>query len=498
LARVLALDWDPPYCQLVAANVTRQGLETGKSVVWSPDESLSPKTAESLGRKLREFMAAQAVPAAPVVICIGRDRVILKELSYPPTTPQDEPNLVRFQATKDLADMAEDVVLDYAAMPGSNGERQALAVILRREVMTSFQQLCKAAGLKLQTVVPRPFGMGGCLNLARARGKNVPAAGSPEDGVAMLLVGRRWAELSLFRGETLLFSRSLGVGPSLPAEVRRSLAVLSSQTQGGFPRPAPRTLYYVGGGDANGSLQALQEAVGLPVVELDPLTETEKTQAENRGTLAGNLGLLQSLSRGQVPVNLASPREPAPVVDQGRRKRFMTVALTFLGLLLGVLLSQVVLGAKRAEIEEVETEKAALETSFQRLDQDRLDLEALKIWELSAIPWLDELYDLAARFPREAGLRVTHVKIEPIQIQKPSTKDRFTIRMTLQGIVPAGKRQLVDRFIDALRDPHLRARVERVKGGSSQGFSIQLEIARQLPAEYETRLIVPVRTGGVR
>src|SRR5437899_439580 len=134
----------------MAAELGRQGAEFVQAAVWRPDEELSKATAESLGKKLRDFLKASGLPAAPVLISIGRERVILKEIGYPAVPPAEEPGLVRFQATKDLADAVEDVVLDYAVLtdPAVTGERRALAVILRRDILNSLQQVCRTANLK--------------------------------------------------------------------------------------------------------------------------------------------------------------------------------------------------------------------------------------------------------------------------------------------------------------------------------------------------------------
>jgi hypothetical protein len=469
----------------------RQGAEVSGAAVWRPDEELSPQSAASLGGKLRDFLKSNGLPAAPVLVCVGRDRVVLKEIHHPPVPPQDEPALVRFQATKDLAETPDSVVLDYAPLndPGAAGERHALAVILRREILTSFQQLCRAAGLKLLAVVPRPFGAAGCLELARLRGEKSAEPEVPAEAAAVLLLGPRWAELDLLQGPKLLFSRSLGIGPSLAAEVRRSLMAFSSQVNGTFPRPSPKTLYLAGDGEGRAPLLSLNTSLGMPVRELDFLTGQEKAllPAEDQSALAAGLGLLQAWSRKQVPVNLASPREPAPVVDQGRRRRFLFAAVAVLVLVLAWFGGSQLLANKQAAIQNVSEETAGIEQKFGRLKQDQADLDALKEWEKGAVRWIDEFYDLAARFPRETGFRLTSIQIEPIA--RRDTKSAFAARMTIQGVVPKGKENLVHAFIEAIRErPHREAQLDRFKG---QTFTIRVELAAQPSAEYRTQLIAP-------
>ncbi len=455
----------------------KQGVEIGESAVWRPEEELSPRTAESLGKKLREFLKAKGLAAAPVLASVGRDRVVLKEISHPAVSAQEEPALVRFQATKDLADAAEDVVLDYAPLPqGDSCERRALAVIIRRDIQTSLQQLCRAAGLKLLALVPRPFAMAGCLDRAR-----LPNRLSAHETAAVVLAGEHWAELSIVQGSTLLFSRSLGAGSSLQTEVRRGLTVFTNQP-GHVSRPALRTLYMVGG---NGSLGTLQEALGLPVEELDVLTHKEQARVngEYRSSLAASLGLLQAWSLKQMPINLANPKEPVVVVNQGKRRKVLVWAAAALVLAATWILGQNQLGRQKANIQSVNEEKGEIEANFKRQEQDKVDLDALKDWDRGAIPWVDEFYDLATRFPQETGFKVTKVEIAPLR-----NKDRYAARMTIQGVAPAGKEHLVRKFIESMRDPHLLARVERLQAGS---YKIQVDISRQAAREYQARLLLP-------
>ena len=67
-------------------------------------------------------------------------------------------------------------------------------------------------------------------------------------------------------------------------------------------------------------------------------------------------------------------------------------------------------------------------------------------------------------------------------------KDRFQARMILQGVAPAGKEQLVFKFIESMRDPHLIARIDRSQAGS---YKIQVDISRQAARAYQTRLVLP-------
>jgi hypothetical protein len=483
MARYLALDWDRTSFHILSADVSKQGVEIGACADWRLEEDLTPGSAESLGKKLREFLKTQNIAPGPVLVSLGRDRVVLKEISYPAVSANEEPALVRFQATKDLADAAEDVVLDYTPLPNGSGsqERRALAVILRRDIQAGLQQLCKAAGLKMLALVPRPFIMAGCLE----------RAGIPEgnkNSVAVVLAGERWGELTIVQGSTLLFSRSLTGGSSLPTEVRRGLTVFANQP-GAKSQPSPRALFLLG---CNGSSTSFRETLGLPVEELEVLSGNEeaRTGGGQRGSVAACLGLLQAWSKKQVPINLARPKEPVAVVDQGKRRKLQILAAAAGALLLAFIAGQLVLSGQKAQLKALNEEKEEIEVKFKRFEQDKVDLYAIKDWEKGAIPWIDELYDLAARFPQETGFKITKVEIMPLR-----NKDRLQARMTLQGVAPPGREHLVLKFIESMRDPHLVARVERFQTDAGN-YKIQVDIAYQGPSAYQSRLVLPYGMGG--
>ena len=58
---------------------------------------------------MRERLKAEGFQAAPVLACIGRDRLILKEINIPAVGAAEEAAVVRFQAVKELSHAPEDL-----------------------------------------------------------------------------------------------------------------------------------------------------------------------------------------------------------------------------------------------------------------------------------------------------------------------------------------------------------------------------------------------------
>ena len=154
MSRYLAIDLDTAGLYIAAGSAGK----VERALVWEdPRLPLAADNARGLGEGLREALKAAGVAPAPALVGLGRDRVIFKDLRFPPVPDAEEPAVVRFQAMKEMTESADDVVLDYVLVAGGAGERRATAVIVRKDVYAAVQALCAAAGLKLAGVTPRPL-----------------------------------------------------------------------------------------------------------------------------------------------------------------------------------------------------------------------------------------------------------------------------------------------------------------------------------------------------
>src|SRR5437016_2458622 len=101
---------------------------------WDMGEDLNPRSAEAIGKKLHGFLKAEGINAAAVLVSIGREKVLLKDVRFPAVSAAEEPAVVRFQATKDVTEPPDLLEVDHAVRPqlGPAGERQALAVLTRK------------------------------------------------------------------------------------------------------------------------------------------------------------------------------------------------------------------------------------------------------------------------------------------------------------------------------------------------------------------------------
>ena len=414
MPRFLALDWDHQQLRVVEAAVQGAKVVVRRAVSWPETISPNPADPEAAGQALRARLKEVGIAPAPVLAAVGRDRLIVRDIRYPEVPPAEVPFVVRFQAIKELTFPAEEGVIDYSlvSIPWPSGERRALANALRKELLTAYTKLCQSAGLRLQAVTPRPYGL--------AASWQAWAAVAHEDDAEAVAVfaplGDGSGELCVIRKGELLLSRAVSAptesADSLPLlpELRRSLVAYAGQ----YPHHPVRRLF-IAGRLPGGSNEAVGTALRLPVASFDPLPGVPPTEVppEQRGAFAGAYGLLCAHARP--PVNFLAPKEPDPTAD--RRKRFRVAGLAAAAVLLLLISGGVFYGVESAAREDriaaLRASNANLQKQITAQAEMEKRLEALNTWAGGEMVMLDELYELFARFPDQPGVRITKVSWTP-------------------------------------------------------------------------------------
>ncbi len=468
MSRFLAIDWDQQQLHVVAADVRGGTVTFRRASVWREERSPNLNEAEELGRLLRQRLKEAAIAAAPVLACVSRDRVVLKEVRHPAVPQAEEPAVVRFQALKELTEAPDEVVLDYAPLgEGSGGERRALVLSLRREVLTAYQKLCQAAGLKLAGLVPRPFALA-----AAAATPAVPA----DKPAAIVAAGEAWAEFCVVRGGALLFARPLASGSGMAADVRRNLAVFSGQQ----PAYQVEAVYVAGAADSP-LLRRLRDTLELRVEAFDPLggATGEMLPAGERGSFAGAAGILLAKAKPEgLPVNFVQPRQPAPPKRVNVRVVAAVAAIAILIVGGGGVLARSVLDSKSRQRDERVAHRDELDLQLTRTRESLRQIQALDNWEGPV--WLDEIYDLAARIRDVDAMRVTHFSADPLP---RNGKSRYAARVRIKGTLRDDRAPL-DRLVEDLRrDGHYGPDPLRVISGNQ--FELTVDVERRAPDEYK-------------
>jgi outer membrane murein-binding lipoprotein Lpp len=451
VANFIAIDLDAQGLYTVAGTA-RGSVRVTSASAWAadtgrdPPPALTPETAKQLGEALRDRLKAAKVAPAPALVSVGRDRVILKELKYPPVPPTEEPALVRFQALKEVTEAPDEIVIDYVPLGEENGERRAMAVILRRDLFAAIRTMCEAAGLKLAGVTPRPYALAAGLTRAIAT-DTVPAPTDRGDAVAVLALGPAGGEFTVVRGGDVTYTLAVPAPVAaseamLSMQLRRNLATYAAQ----HPGHPVRAVYVA---EADGArADALADVLGVPVHELDPLAgAVPGVPAELRGRFAGAAGLLAAQAAGQLPINFAAPRQPKVESDPAKRKLALVALAAGLLLLVGGAFGYMKLGAAEARVADLAAERDELKKSIEAGAPDAKRTAALEGWQGREVRWDHELYELARRMPADDSVRVSQLTATPIALDKNGKQEaQALINLKLNATSTAAAISLMTAF----------------------------------------------------
>jgi hypothetical protein len=502
--RYIAIDLDAEGMIIVSGVAGSSGSRVEHAVAWLPGDehgppALTAATAEKLGEELRDRLKYANIAAAPVLVGIGRDKVILKDIKHPPVDSDSEPAIVRFQALKEITESPDEIVLDYTPVAEDSADpqadRRAMVVVVRLEYYESVQAMIAAAGLKIAAVTPRPFAVAAGLAHALAS-RQAPPLESPLDAAAVVTLGPQGGEFTVVRAGKVAFTRAV---PSqvlvndalLLGEVKRNLTTYNGQNAG---HPV-KALYVPEAEHMLGGWSSRLQNLPVPIHTYDPAAGAiESVPAKQRGRYAGAAGLLAGKSGG-LPINFASPRQPVVKKDP-KRKLYIASAIAAAVLLLGTgTIGYLAVDSADEEVARKQAEKANLEKLLADAQPDHKRLEAAEKWEARGVNYLDELYEMSSRLPQGDALRVTSFKgtaIRPDKNGKQIAQAELTIgvagknvqysRMVMDKIV--GSNTKAQKFYSDTKTKI--GGQEKPIAGFNESATITTRVFHRPPTDYTT------------
>jgi len=502
LSRFLAIDAEHGAIHVAAGMVRGGQVRVEKAVTVPVGEALTPANAADLGRQLRDALKSAGIAPAPVLATVGRDRVIVKDFKIPKVSAAEEPAVVRFQASKDMTEALDSIILDYFPLDREepDGQVRAVTVSVRKDVLNAYKALCQSAGLRLAGLTPRPLGAFAALDRAIAAGA-VTAPERPRVSVAVLTRGEKWGELVIARDNQVVFARALTATaltsePMLLGELRRNLAVYNGQN----PQQPVEALYVVEAAGPGGWSGRVAAGLTFPVQAFDPLAGVEhRTPPEARGHFAALAGLLQLKSRSApLPIDFVTPRQPVTRDSANKRIIGSVAAIVALLVIGGLGYGYIRVQEKQKQLTALVKAKTENEKLLKELEEDQKRVKALKEWDDTRVNWLDEMYDLAARFPDIGKIRVEQFRAEPLTLQKNVKTKQNVARIFLK--VQTEDPKFMDQLQSAMqadkRYHYLRKDIKPVTGGRfggfSHGYELRADVEKPLPHEYVRKLTAPI------
>jgi hypothetical protein len=522
LSRYLAIDTDAGGLLVVSGFAKGDTVHTEQVLALFDDpRPLSSATAQDLGRRLKAALQEHRIAPAPVLLCLGRDRIIFKEIKHPKTAPADEPAIVKFQAQRELTELPEDVHMDYVPVPTKGDEeRKATVVFVRKDLYNAAKEFCEEAGLKLAGVMPRPFAAVAAAREAVAASIVPPIDDIQHGSVAILSIWDGGGEFVVTHHDRLAFSRTVSANAlssetAFIGEAKRSMAAYAAQN----PK-SPIQAIYLAEGHSGGSWSArLQSALPIPVYPFDPLHAAPKNAVAPhlRGRFVGPIGMIAARGHGPLPINFVSPRQPRSEPNR-LRSRFILAAILLVGIAGLLAAGSWFLNTEfTRQIEEQTKVKKQVENELKDLQTDSAKLAAVEDFRSRDICWLDVLYDIVVLYPdvdimrlKEFEAKIPDPKVEPktqtaapkpalpglpgqkiaIVPPKPAPKKAagiLTLILAAPDVKAIGvleKQMIMDD--KAYRNPQLGF---GTTSGKIQEFKIVTEVFKKKPSEFTKKLI---------
>lgn len=414
---LIAIDWDRREARVVVATTQGRsfGIEQAFGVPWSGEETGDAATA-ARAAALKSALRERGVSRGDALVTIARGVVELKQLELPPAPDDELPDLVRFQARRELHLSDENAPLDFVAVPAEAGKpRTVLAAAVEAKLIEQIRATCEGAGLRLRRVLLRP-----CATASLAI-RNLADAGRPLR--LTVDVGGDEAEIVALAGHDVVLLRaarlsgdagSSDYARALTSELRRTTAAVQYQAAG---RRVESITLCGPNAELTSIAAGLSSELELPVQVVDPAERFSESgarvsaPAELRRRLGPLVGALVDEVESVAPAfDFVNPRRrPEP---PNRRRQFVAV---------GAAVAAVVLvggGAVWWKLRSLDDQIAALKRQSAQLnpvvkEADAADKRAAEIekWLQSDVVWLGELARLAERFPPAKEAMLTQLRL---------------------------------------------------------------------------------------
>lgn len=447
MSKQIIIDWQRDGL-FVAMGSRRGGSVTIDTLVTTGgDGNTGSSTAIStqlfaLAKKL-DLNKAEATVIAP------REVLEFRTLSVPSGNDDEVPDMVRFQAQRQMANIGDNWPLDYVLLPSPSGQESltALAATISPAHMAEIEATCSDLGIQLTRVLARP------VEIARW-GVAVGGLGTEEVSLIIAL-SRSHCDLLLLRRGTLVQLRGTRMpvdpstfGTNLVAEIRRS--VLAAANFLGNDRIS-KVLLIAGPELANRVEAAVAQATDATVTIVDPasmlpasLPERHDIAQQSASRLAAIAGVIHSPNPEKRDIiDLKNFKRREPKKARTREYAILGVGIGALGLL-GFYWwwstnASIDLAIQAAT--ETEQDKKQLMENANRMIKQRQEVDRFL---QGSINWLDEVSYISTKIPQS----------DEVMLSNPS----FDLQVDNAGLisveVDAKESQTVGRMELGLRDPN--------------------------------------------
>ncbi len=268
MARTVVIDWQRDSL-LVGVGVRRGALVAFEQVRLLPLGESEQGTVTA-GQALRKAIQELGYGKSDAIVIASREVIEIRTLSVPNVDQDELPDIIRFQAQRQMANMGETWPLDYILLPSAGLENKvALAAAISPAQVAEIESVLVGAGLQLTRVLLRP------LEIARFA-LTADTTGTMKEGASVVVcLTDHQADLLLLNSgavvqlrSTRLPTSSEQIATTIVGEIKRSLVAAASQLNG----VSLTSAMLIAPAELAGKVEsAVTEAVGCTVAVVDPL-----------------------------------------------------------------------------------------------------------------------------------------------------------------------------------------------------------------------------------
>ncbi len=488
MSRILAIELIGTEARALLLSASESRITIEKSVtigLVSADEKntedADQKPPASLEQTVVDALAKNGISRLETIAVVGRADVELRLLNVPKAPEAELPDIVRFQAARELSGIDEKTPLDYLplgeAKPGEQTQR-VLAAVLKPGVIDRLKKICHDAKLTLTRIVLRPAATASLML------RQNPELG---DGCCLLveMLGRQVEFAVVHRGQVVFLRHMLLSGnpmessqaaDNLFAEIRRTRVVVANQENVETLEP----VVLVGNSPDHGRFAERLAAETMAATRLiDPLPRSmvadpaTAVSADQSVYCAGLLGAVADEVEGSPHAfDFLHPRRPPQ--PPSRRNTYILGGLAAATIVLAVIaLNWVQTAQLKADIRRLGQEAVALEPEVKKGDKLVADAEEVADWLKNEVVWLEELAWLSQRLPDSKDAMFTSFS---------ATSNNRGRKMRLKGFVR--NPDIVSALYNGLRDStHRVVDEKRNENRTQKGYEILYSSSVQILSE---------------
>jgi Tfp pilus assembly PilM family ATPase len=437
MAQVLVVDWDEREARYVVGDIAGRRV-TVRALGADELPAHGDAAPEVVTDWLRRVRKEHALGRTRLLVAVPRSSVELLDLSLPPATDAELPELVANQALQESALIAEDAVVDYVPLDDDPTVPRHVAVAaLPHDQRDGLLQCCENAGLRPHRLLLRSWTAMSLFG-AVVRADRLCLAVCPSG---------QEVEVNVLADGRMAFSRTVRL-PEQATEQEISDRLLAEINRTRIAAPRERfgddtiaRVHLVGSREQYAGLaERIEQETGLPTDVLDPFAAAQVTELQmpvRPERFAPLLGLLLDEAAGSHAVDFLNPRRAVRPLSRWRLAGVVAGVVALV-----VLAATAYVWTTLAEISETNRQLGQrlreLRDTARKATNQKRRLEAIGGWQDRDVNWLDELRDLSERFP--------------------GPRDALVLRMTLRHASSASG--AID-LQGLLRDPKIVVNMER-------------------------------------